>query len=143
MSDKDLELHKGDYPFDLLAGKQFMFVYIEIVEYQYVGDTKAPLIRVIDPKQRLKNDSPFENEPTNRTVVINFEYKKLLSKNFLSIGVQLRTETGRLVPFTGTGKVILALSFKNSTKLKHTIRNSQFRRTFRDTIVNGDVFLLN
>ena len=112
MTEEDLEPYKGDYPFDLLAGKQLIFVYTDIVEYQYVGDTKAPLIRVIDSKQRLKNGSPCEIEPTHRIVSSNLEYKKLLSKNFQSIGVQLRTETGRLVPFTGTGKVILALSFK-------------------------------
>ena len=48
MTDEDLEPYKGDYPFDLLAGKQLIFVYTDIVEYQYVGDTKAPLIRVIE-----------------------------------------------------------------------------------------------
>ena len=112
MSEEDLEPNKGDYPFDLLAGKQFIFVYTDIVEYQYVGDTRPPLIRVIDSKQRLKNGSPCEIEQTHITVLSNLEYKKLLSKSFQSIGVQLRTETGRLVPFTGTGKVILTLSFK-------------------------------
>ena len=112
MTEEDLEPYKGDDPFDLLAGKQLIFVYTDTVEYQYVGDTKAPLIRVIDSKQRLKNSSPCEIELTHRIVLSNLEYKKLLSKIFQSIGVQLRTETGRLVPFTGTGKVILALSFK-------------------------------
>ena len=71
----------GDYPFDLSAGKQLIFIYVNIIEYQYVGDTKAPLIRVIDSKQRLKNCSPCEIEPTHRIVFSNLEYKKLLSKN--------------------------------------------------------------
>ena len=48
----------GDYPFDLSAGKQLIFIYVNIIEYQYVGDTKAPLIRVIDSKQRLKSALP-------------------------------------------------------------------------------------
>ena len=102
----------GDYPFDLSAGKQLTFIYVNTIEYQYVGDTKAPYIRVIDSKQRLKNGNHSEIEPTHRIVFSNSEYKKLLSKNFQSIEIQLRTETGELVPFAGTGKVILTLNFK-------------------------------
>ena len=102
----------GDYPFDLSAGKQLIFIYVNIIVYQYVGDTKAPIIRVIDSKQRLKYGSPCEFEPTHRIVFSNLEYKKLLSKNFQSIEIQLRTETGQLVPFAGTGRVILTLNLK-------------------------------
>ena len=83
-----------DYPFDLSSGKQLIFIYVNIIEYQYVGDTKASLIRVIDSKQRLKNGSPCEIEPKHRIVFSNLEYKNLLSKNFQSIEIQLRTETG-------------------------------------------------
>ena len=83
-----------------------------LIEYQHIGDTKAPLIRIIDSKQRLKNGSLCEIEPTHRTVFSNLEYKKLLSNTFQCIEVQLRTETGKFVPFTGTGKVILTLNFK-------------------------------
>ena len=101
----------GDYPFDLSAGKQLLFIYVNINEYQYVGYTTASLIRVLDSKQRLKNGSPCEIEPTRRIVFSNLEYKKLLSKNLQSIEIQLRTETGQLVPFAGTGKVILTLNF--------------------------------
>ena len=50
----------GDYPSDLSVGKQLIFIYLNIIEYQYVGDTKAPLIRAIDSKQRLKNGKPCE-----------------------------------------------------------------------------------
>ena len=44
----------GEFPADLCAGKHLIFIYTNIIEYQYVGDTKAPLLRVIDSKQRLK-----------------------------------------------------------------------------------------
>ena len=49
---------------------------------------------------------------SQHTVFSNLENKKLLSKDFQSIENQLRTETGQLVPFAGTGKVILTLNFK-------------------------------
>ena len=93
MADDEEKTFAGDYPFDLSTGKQMIFIYANIIEYQYVGDTKAPLIRVFDSKQRLKNGSPCEIEPTHRIVFSNLEYKKLLSKNFQSIDIQLRIET--------------------------------------------------
>ena len=110
MADDEEKTFVGVYPFNLSAGKQVIFIYVNIIEYQYVGDTKAPHIRVIDSKQRLKNGNPSEIEPTHRIVFSNLEYKKLLSKNFQSIEIQLRTETGELVPFAGTGKVHLTLN---------------------------------
>ena len=50
-ADDEEETFAGDYHFDLSAGKQPIFIYVNIIEYQYVGDTKGPLIRVIDSKQ--------------------------------------------------------------------------------------------
>ena len=48
MADDEEKTFAGDHPFDLSAGKQLIFIYVNIIEYQYVGDNKAPLIRVID-----------------------------------------------------------------------------------------------
>ena len=38
----------ADYPVDVCAGTQLMFTYLDIIHYQIVADTKAPLLRVID-----------------------------------------------------------------------------------------------
>ena len=57
IADDEEKTFVGDYPFDLSAGKQLIFIYVNIIEYQNLGDTKAPLIRVIDSKQSLKNGS--------------------------------------------------------------------------------------
>ena len=62
----------GDFPAELCAGKHLMFIYKNNIEYQYVGDAKAPLLRVIDSKQRLKNGSVCEIEPTHRIVFFKF-----------------------------------------------------------------------
>ena len=75
MADDEEKIFAGDYPFDLSAGKQLIFIYVNIIEYQQVGDTKAPLIRVNDSKQRLKNGSHCEIEPTHRIVFSNLRYK--------------------------------------------------------------------
>ena len=76
------EAFAGDYPFDLSAGKQLNFIYVNIIEYQCVGDTKAPLIRVIDSKQHREHGGPCQIEPTHRIFFSNLDYKKLLSKIF-------------------------------------------------------------
>ena len=89
MSDREAKTSVADYAFDLLAGKQLIFVYSIIIEYQHIRDTKALLICVIDSNQRLKNGSLCEVEPTHREVFSNLEYKKLLSNNFQCIEVQL------------------------------------------------------
>ena len=112
MKSDDTEAYYGEFPADLFAGKHLIFIYTNIIEYQYVGDTKAPLLRVIDSKQRLKNGSVCELEPTHRIVFTNLDYKKLLTNTIQSISIELRTEIGQLVPFSGTGKVFLTLQFK-------------------------------
>ena len=112
LDSKKLQSFKSDYASDLSAGSQLMFVYVDIIGYQVLGDTKAPLLRVIDTNRRLKNGSICAIEPTHRKVFCKLDYKKLFSTTIQSISVQLRTETGKLVPFLGTGKVILSLKFK-------------------------------
>ena len=77
MKSDDTKAYYGELPADLLAGKYLLFVYANIIEYRYVGDVKAPLLRVIDSKQRLKNGSACEVEPTHRIVFSNLDYKKL------------------------------------------------------------------
>ena len=112
MKSDETKAYHGELPADLLAGEHLMFVYANIIQYQYVGDAKAPLLRVIDSKQRLKNCSVCEVEPTRRIVFSNLDYKKLLTNTMQSISIELRTETGDLVPFSGTGKFPLMLQFK-------------------------------
>ena len=93
----------------------FATLNFHIYEYYWVPVRwwyKIPMLRVIDSKQRLKNSSVCELEPTQRTVFSNLDYKNLLSNTIQSISIELRTETEELVPFSGTGKVILTLQFK-------------------------------
>ena len=76
MKNDDTKAYYGDFPADLCAGKHLIFIYTNIIEYQYVGDAKAPLLRAIDSKQCLKNGSGCELEPTQRIIFTNLDYKK-------------------------------------------------------------------
>ena len=112
MKSDDTRAYYGEFPDDLCARKHLIFIYTNIIVYQYVGDVKTPLLCVIDLKQRLKNGSVCELEPTHRIVFANSDYRKLLTNTIQSISIKLRTKTRKLVPFAGTGKVILTLQFK-------------------------------
>ena len=80
MQKDDDKAFMGDFPADLCARKHLIIIYTNIVEYQYVGYAKAPLIRVIDPEQRLKNGSVCELEPT--IVFSNLNYKNFFQIRF-------------------------------------------------------------
>ena len=45
----------SDYPVDIAAGTQMMFIYLDTIHYHIVGDTKAPLLRFITTNRRGKN----------------------------------------------------------------------------------------
>ena len=62
----ETKAYYGDFPAGLCAGKHLIFIYANIIEFQFVGDVKATLLRVIDSKRRLKNGSVFELGPTHR-----------------------------------------------------------------------------
>ena len=95
----------ADYPVDVCSGTQLMFVYQDIIQYQIIGDTEAPLLRVIDTNRRGKSVYACTIEPNHRKVCRNLDFKKLLINNFSYIPVDLRTENGGLVPFAGGGKL--------------------------------------
>ena len=80
-----------------------MFIYLDIIHYQIVGDKKAPLLRVFDTNRGVNNGYARSIEPNHRKVFSNLDYKKLLVSHIQRIAVNLRTETGTLVPFAGGG----------------------------------------
>ena len=74
----ETKAYYGEFPANLCAGKHLFFIYTNVNENQYVGDTKAPPLRVIDSKQRLKNGWVCELEPSRRIVFTKLDYKKLI-----------------------------------------------------------------
>lgn len=114
--DDDIEYKEfsttGDYPADITAGKSLIFVYINIIEYQHVADTKAPLLRVLNHSARVKNGVVQHLDTQSSSNFKELEYKPLLSSNIQTIKVELRSEDGSLVPFMGTGRTTLTLKFK-------------------------------
>ena len=63
------ELYESHFPYDLSSGTCLIFVYIDIIQYQTVGDAKATLLRVIDSNRRIKNGSACSIEPNHRRLI--------------------------------------------------------------------------
>ena len=109
-----LDRHFGDFPIDITCGSQLIFVYLDIIEHQNVGDVRAPVIKIIESERRLRNGSINTVTPVHHKSYTSLDYKPILSNNIQNIQVELRNETGKLIPFTGTGKVIVSLKFQKN-----------------------------
>lgn len=91
------------YPLELHAGITEIFVYTDLIESHRVGDSYAPLLRII----------PCMDEK-NQQIVKNYETPLYfpLRKNFIdTIEIELKTTTGKNVTFSG-GKTYVILSFR-------------------------------
>lgn len=99
-------IDSAQYPANLYKQvPQQLFVYSDIVEPQLVGDTSAPLVRIIGIEQ--KSDY-------GKVIVKTYEsphYLPLLKRQFETIEIDIRDSTGASAPFQ-YGPVIVKLHFK-------------------------------
>ena len=75
MKNDETKAYYGEFPADLCAGKHLIFIYTNIIEYQYVGEAKAPLLRVIDSKQRTETGQFVPFSGTGK-VILTLQFKK-------------------------------------------------------------------
>ena len=111
-SHKTLNRHQSDFPVDITCGSQLIFVYIDVIEYQIIEDVRAPVIKIIQTERRLRSGSINTVTPIHHKTFTILDYKPILSNNIQNIKVELRNEAGKLIPFNGTGKVIVGLKFQ-------------------------------
>ena len=88
---------------DLQRGFYSLFVYCDVVEHVVVGDVKAPLLRTV-------NITGKEGLTVNR-IFQTVQYVPVQRKQFNTIEIDIRDDTGRPVPFQ-RGKVIVTLHFR-------------------------------
>lgn len=88
------------------AAPDKLFVYSDLTEPHIVGDSVAPLLRVV----------PLENAPYGSNIVktfLNPHYYPLLKNSFRTVEIDIRDSLGKLVPFEN-GTLICVLHFKKS-----------------------------
>ena len=91
---------------DFTGGEHALFIYSSIVNHQILGDTLAPLLRVVCP------DSKNIGSNVASEKYIKPYYVDIARKYIDVIDIQIRTTTGRLYPFIGGNPVILKLHFR-------------------------------
>lgn len=101
-NDKSNYYH-GESVCDLQRGFYSLYIYCDIVENVVVGDVKVPLLRVvnINGKEGLTVSRLFNT----------VQYVPIQRKQFDTIEINIRDDTGRLVPFE-RGKVVVTLHFR-------------------------------
>lgn len=101
----DEHVVKGMLVGDVHGGIHNMFVYCDLLEHVPVGDTKAPLLRVVETRGEYKEQ-----------IVKSFDqprYVPVQKKTFDSIEIDIRTDAGKSVPFE-SGKLVLTVHFRRA-----------------------------
>ena len=91
-SDNNHNSHIGVIPVDITCGSQLIFVYIDIIEYQHVVDSRAPVLKIIESERLLKKGILKTVNPVHHKSYTNLYFEKLLSNDIQSIKIELRTD---------------------------------------------------
>jgi len=92
--------------YDLTGGIQNIYCYCDLVRNVNVGDTVGPLLAVLSYKN--SNSAQIEYEPKNPIYVP-------VNKNLINdITLELRTKTGKYIPFT-SGETLVVIHIHQST----------------------------
>ena len=83
-----------------------LFIYTDIVEHETVGNSLAPLLRVVNVEDRKGTQISVHYQTPH--------YKRVQTKVFDTIEIDIRDGTGESVPFT-RGTLILTVHFRRKT----------------------------
>jgi hypothetical protein len=99
---------KSDRPAQLNAGLNAIYVYCDIIEPQYIGDTRARLLRTVEIPDEAKFGS---------TIDIKYDsphYVPIIINDFDHIEIDLKDDTGDTIPFLyGRSRVKLHIRKRN------------------------------
>lgn len=95
----------GDRPLDIEGGLHALYVYCDVLECVPVGDTMAPLLRIVAVKGPRGEMSYTQYDQPR--------YIPLQKKAFDSIEIDIRDDTGKPIPFD-TGKLIVTLHIRQA-----------------------------
>ena len=106
------EPHEPTFPYDIVRIHSLM-IYTDIVEYNIVGDTKAPLLRCFPFISKLKSgDIIITGQYMNYQTFSNLQFRRLSKNSFHSIHIDLRDTSGGKIPFVSVGISRLVLMSK-------------------------------
>ena len=95
--------HEPQFAYDIVRILSLM-IYSDLVEYNIVGDTKAPLLRCFPLISKLKGgDIITTGQYMNYQTFSNLPFRPLLKNSFHSIHIDLRNTSGKKIPFVSVG----------------------------------------
>jgi len=100
--------YTADEKFILNEDLNLMFVYCDVASHTVVGDTTAPLLRVINLNS--------ETCEMNRLSFPDIHYKPVQKRQFDSIEISINTARGLVLPFE-SGRSVVTLHFRRAFNL--------------------------
>ena len=120
--------HKPEVAYDIVRIHSLM-IYTDLIEYNIVGDTQAPLLRCFPFISKLKSgDIITTGQYMNYQTFCNLQFRLLLKNSFHSIHIDLRDTSGEKIPFVSVGITRLVLMFRKAS-------NFHFSAKRRDKMV--------
>ena len=109
--------HEPQLAYDIVRIHSLM-IYSDLVEYNNVGYTKAPLLRCFPFISKLKGgDIITTGQYMNYQTFSNLQFRPLLKNAFHSIHIDLRDTSGEKIPFVSVGITRLVLMFRKVSSI--------------------------
>ena len=109
--------HEPEFAYDIVRIHSLM-IYSDIVEYNIVGDTKAPLLRCFPFISKLKGgDIITTGQYMNYQTFSNLQFRPLLKNSFHSIHIDLRDPSGEKIPLVPVGITRLVLMLRQASNI--------------------------
>ena len=109
--------HKPKFAYDIVRIHSLM-IYTDLIEYNIVRETTAPLLRCFPFISKLKaGDIVTTGQYMNYLTLSNLQFRLLLKTSFHSIHIDLRDTSGEKIPFVSVGITRLLLIFTKASNI--------------------------
>ena len=109
--------HKPEFAYDIVRIHSLM-IYTDLIEYNFVGDTKVPLLCCFPFISKLKpGDIITTGQYMNYQTFSNRQFRPLLKNSFHSIRIDLRHTSAEKIPFVSVGITRLVLMFRKASNI--------------------------
>ena len=105
----------ADRSMSFFGNINLLYVYCDLLEAVLVGDTKVPLLRIVDKPHRLHRNM--------HSVLNPIFYVPLQKKHFDTVEINIMTDTGLPVPFL-PGKCFVVLEFRRVVRMYNATKRT-------------------
>ena len=110
--------NKQEFACDIVRIHSIM-IYTDLIEYNLVGDTEAPLLRwFLFPSKLKSGDFISTGQYMNYQTFSNLHFRPLLKNSFHSIHIDLRDTSGEIIVIVSVGITRLVLTLKKASNVQ-------------------------